>query len=92
VFPNFRDLDAFRTDCLDSVRDGFVARLAIHPTQVPVINEIFTPSAEAMQHAKALVEAFQADDNPGVVSIDGQMYDRPHLMRAQRLLARAAGA
>lgn len=89
VFPNFRDLDAFWADCLESVRDGFVARAAIHPTQVPIINEVFTPSASALEHARALVSAFAADDNPGVVSLNGQMYDRPHLMRAQRLLARA---
>ncbi len=92
LFQYVADVNAFRDDCLESVRDGFVARAAIHPTQVPIINEVFTPSAAALQHAKALVEAFAADDNPGVVSIDGQMYDRPHLMRAQRLLARAAGA
>lgn len=89
VFPNFRDEEAFRRDCLEGMRDGFTGRMAIHPAQVPVINEVFTPSQEAVAHARAVVAAFAAAGNPGVVGIDGKMYDRPHLKRAERLLARA---
>lgn len=89
VFPNFRDEEAFRRDCLEGARDGFTGRMAIHPAQVAVINEVFTPSAEAVAEARAVVDAFAAAGNPGVVGIDGKMYDRPHLKRAQRLLARA---
>lgn len=88
VFPNFRDEDAFRIDCLEGMRDGFTGRMAIHPAQVPIINEVFTPSQEAVAHARAVVAAFAAAGNPGVVGIDGKMYDRPHLKRAERLLAR----
>lgn len=89
VFPNFRDEEAFRRDCLEGVRDGFVGRMAIHPAQVPVINELFTPSPEALAEAQGIVDAFAAAGNPGVVGIGGKMYDRPHLKRAERLLARA---
>lgn len=89
VFVNFRDAEGLRADCLEAERDGFTAKLAIHPAQVPVINEVFTPSAEAVAHANAVVAAFTAAGNPGVVAIDGQMYDIPHLKRAERLLARA---
>ena len=89
VFVNFRDLEGLRAECLDAERDGFTAKMAIHPAQVAVINEAFTPSAEAVEHANAVVAAFRAAGNPGVVGIDGQMYDRPHLRRAERLLARA---
>lgn len=89
VFVNFRDTEGLRADCLEAERDGFTAKLAIHPAQVPVINEVFTPSAEAVAHANAVVAAFTAAGNPGVVAIDGQMYDIPHLKRAERLLARA---
>lgn len=92
VFINFRDLDGLRADCLEAERDGFTAKLAIHPAQVPVINEAFTPSAESVAHAGAVVAAFAAAGNPGVVGIDGQMYDIPHLKRAERLLARARAA
>lgn len=88
VFPDFRNEEAFRRDCLEGARDGFTGRMAIHPAQVPVINEVFTPSAGAVAQARAVVEAFAAAGNPGVVAIDGRMYDRPHLKRAERLLAR----
>ena len=91
VFPNFRDEAAFLRDTSEGARDGFTGRMAIHPAQVPVINAVFTPSAEAVAEARAVVEAFTNAGNPGVVAIDGKMYDRPHLKRAERLLARAVG-
>lgn len=89
VFPNFRDAEGFRRECEEAERDGFTAKLAIHPDQVAVINDVFTPSAEAVARSKAVVEAFRAAGDPGVVAIDGKMYDRPHLRLAVRLLARA---
>jgi citrate lyase subunit beta/citryl-CoA lyase len=92
VFIDFGDMDGLRADCLEAERDGFTAKLAIHPAQVPVINKVFTPSAEAVAHAQAVITAFAAAGNPGVVGIDGKMYDIPHLKRAQRLLARAVAA
>ena len=92
VFVNFRDLEALRTECTEAERDGFTAKMAIHPAQVPVINEVFTPSAETVAHSRAVVEAFAAAGNPGVIGIDGHMYDRPHLRRAERILARAKNA
>jgi citrate lyase subunit beta/citryl-CoA lyase len=88
VFVNFRDLAGLRAECVEAERDGFVGKLAIHPDQVAVINEVFTPSAEAVAEARAVIDAFVAAGNPGVVGIDGRMYDRPHLRRAERLLAR----
>jgi citrate lyase subunit beta/citryl-CoA lyase len=57
---------------------------------VPIINEVFTPSADAIAHAQSVVEAFAQNPGAGVVGIGGVMYDRPHLARAQRLLAQAA--
>lgn len=92
VYPDFRDLEGFRRSCVEAERDGFSACMAIHPAQVPVINEVFTPSSEAVAEAQAIVEAFAAAGNPGVVAIDGKMFDRPHLRRAERLLQRAQSA
>jgi len=89
VYPNFRDADGFRRECEEAERDGFTAKMAIHPDQVAVINEVFTPTAEAVARSRAVVEAFRAAGDPGVVAIDGKMYDRPHLRLAERLLARA---
>lgn len=92
VFPNFRDMAAFEVECTEAERDGFTGKMAIHPAQVPVINVAFTPSVEAVQHSLAIVAAFEAAGNPGVVGIDGKMVDRPHLRLAERLLARARAA
>jgi citrate lyase subunit beta/citryl-CoA lyase len=92
VFPNFRDMAACATECTEAERDGFTGKMAIHPDQVPVINAAFTPSAEAVKHSQAIVDAFAAAGYPGVVGIDGKMFDRPHLRLAERLLARAKAA
>ncbi|RWC78027.1 CoA ester lyase [Mesorhizobium sp. M8A.F.Ca.ET.173.01.1.1] len=92
VFPNFRDMAAFAVECTEAVRDGFTGKMAIHPDQVPVINTAFTPSAAAVKQSAAIVAAFEAAGNPGVVGIDGKMFDRPHLRLAERLLARARAA
>lgn len=90
VFVNFRDAQGLRAECGEAERDGFTGKLAIHPDQVPIINAVFTPSPEAVAEARAVVDAFAAAGNPGVVGIGGRMYDRPHLKRAERLLARVA--
>ena len=92
VFPDFRNMTAFEAECREAERDGFTGRMAIHPAQVPVINAAFTPSAEAVERSQAIVAAFAAAGNPGVVGIDGKMYDRPHLRLAERLLTRAKAA
>jgi citrate lyase subunit beta/citryl-CoA lyase len=92
VFPNFRDSAGFAAECAEAERDGFTAKMAIHPDQVPVINAAFTPSREAVEHSAAVVAAFTAAGNPGVVGIEGKMVDRPHLRLAERLLARAQAA
>jgi citrate lyase subunit beta/citryl-CoA lyase len=87
IHVDFRNLDALRRDTEIARRDGFAGRLAIHPAQVPVINEVFTASAAQIEKAKTIVAAFAAKPGAGTVGIDGKMYDRPHLKRAQELLA-----
>ena len=92
VFIDFRNDAGFRRECEEACRDGFVGKMAIHPAQVPIINEVFTPSAHAIAHAQSVIAAFAAAPGAGVVGIGGVMYDRPHLVRAKQLLARARGA
>lgn len=89
VFTNFRDMAGLEAECRAARRDGFVAKMAIHPAQVPVINEAFTPSPEAIERAQAVIEAFSNNRGAGVVGVNGEMLDRPHLLRAERLLRRA---
>ncbi len=89
VFTDFRDEDGLKKECREAMLDGFTGKLAIHPAQVGVINEVFTPSAEDIAKAQAVVDAFSAAGNPGVLGVDGEMLDRPHLRKAQNLLVRA---
>lgn len=89
VFTNFRDEAAFRAECLAARRDGFTGKMAIHPAQVAPINEIFSPSPAALAKAEQIVALFAANPGAGVIGLDGEMLDRPHLIKAQRLLARA---
>jgi citrate lyase subunit beta / citryl-CoA lyase len=89
VYVDFRDEKGFRRECEEACRDGFVGKMAIHPAQVPTINEVFTPSAETLARAQEIVDVFAQNPGAGVVAIGGAMYDRPHLARAERLLAGA---
>ena len=91
VFVDFRNSEGLRRDTEAARRDGFTGRLAIHPAQVPVINEVFTPTSAEIEKAKAVVAAFAAQPGAGAVGIEGKMYDRPHLVRAQALLERYRG-
>jgi citrate lyase subunit beta/citryl-CoA lyase len=88
VYVDFRNDAGLRRECEEARRDGFTAKMAIHPAQVAAINDVFTPTAEAVAHAQTIVAAFAAQPGAGVVGIGGKMYDRPHLKRAQRLLLR----
>jgi citrate lyase subunit beta/citryl-CoA lyase len=90
VFASIGDEAGLRAECEAARQDGFTCKLAIHPAQVPVINACFMPSKEAIAKAQAIVSAFAT--GAGVVSVDGVMMARPHLLLAQRILARASGA
>jgi citrate lyase subunit beta/citryl-CoA lyase len=92
VYVGFRDKAGLRRETEEARRDGFSGKLAIHPGQVAIINEIFTPTPAAIAHAQRVIAAFAAAPSAGVVGIDGLMYDRPHFLRAQAVLARAKAA
>lgn len=89
VYVDFKNDAGLRREAEEARRDGFTAKMAIHPGQVAAINEVFTPTPEAIAHAQSIVDAFAAVPGAGVVGIGGKMYDRPHLVRAKILLGRA---
>jgi len=89
VFADFRDDEGLGAEAQAAAREGFTGKLAIHPAQVGVINAAFTPSAGEVEHARAIVEAFDAEPRAGVLSVGGRMVDRPHLVQARRVLDRA---
>ena len=90
VYVNYRERDGLEAECKAAARDGFTGKMAIHPDQVEPINHIFTPPPDAVARARRIVEAFKAAGDAGVVGLGGEMLDRPHLLRAEQLLARAA--
>jgi len=89
VYLDFRDSDGLARECAAAMRDGFSSKLAIHPDQIDIINEAFTPSDDAIDEARAVIDAFAAAGSAGVVAIGSRMYDIPHRRRAEKLLARA---
>jgi len=91
VYIDFRNEAGLRRECEEARRDGFTGKMAIHPAQVAVINEVFTPTADAVKRAEAVIAAFAENPGAGTVGIGGVMYDRPHLERARQLLTRAKG-
>lgn len=88
VYPNFGDEEGLDGFARRAARDGFTGMMAIHPRQVAVINAAFTPTAEQIVHARAIVVAFEQNPGAGALQIGGKMIDAPHLTQARRLLAR----
>jgi len=91
VFADFKNEKGLRAEAQAAAREGFTGKLAIHPAQVAVINAAFTPSKDEVRHAEEIVAAFEAHPDAGVLSINGRMVDRPHLVQARRVLERAQG-
>jgi citrate lyase subunit beta/citryl-CoA lyase len=86
IYAQFDDLDGLRKAIFEGRRQGFTGMLAIHPSQVPVINMGFLPTAEEIEQARRVVAAFAAANGAGTIRLGGKMLDQPHLAQAQRLL------
>jgi citrate lyase subunit beta/citryl-CoA lyase len=89
VFPAIKDEAGLAAYASRARRDGFTGMMAIHPSQVAPINAAFTPSADEVGRAQAIVDAFAANPGAGVLQVDGKMVDAPHLKQARHLLSLA---
>jgi citrate lyase subunit beta/citryl-CoA lyase len=89
VFADFRNEEGLIAEARAAASEGFTGKLAIHPAQVGPINAAFTPSSAELDYAAAIVAAFEAEPDAGVLSVGGKMVDRPHLVQARRVLARS---
>jgi len=89
VFADFRDEAGLIAEARAAASEGFTGKLAIHPAQIGPINAAFTPSGEEISHAEAIIAAFEAQPDAGVLSVAGKMVDRPHLIQARRVLSRS---
>ncbi|MFC7612115.1 HpcH/HpaI aldolase/citrate lyase family protein [Teichococcus aestuarii] len=78
-------------EAAEAARDGFAGKLCIHPAQIAPVNAAFTPDAERQRWARAVVAAFAASPDQGVLSLEGRMIEGLHLRLARRILQSAEG-
>ena len=86
VYTNFRNPAGLEEECRRVRRAGFQGKIAIHPDQIAIINDVFTPKPEEIAFAKQVVDAFAANPGLGTVGIEGKMIDMPHLKQARKIL------
>jgi citrate lyase subunit beta / citryl-CoA lyase len=91
IYADFRNEEGLRATAETARRDGFRGMMAIHPAQVEPINAAFTPNEADLAEAREIVALFAANPGVGTIGLNGKMLDRPHLSRAQQLLAQAEG-
>ncbi len=94
VYVDVRDHEGFRRECQEAAWMGFTGKLTLHPDQIPVVNEVFTPSAQEIAESQELLAAFEQSRKAGrgAFRFRGQMVDAPHLARARTILERALQA
>ena len=92
VFMNLKDTQMLREECLIARELGFVGKMAIHPTQVDVMHEVFSPSAKEIEYARGVIAAFREGEARGVgaVKYEGMMVDYANVRLAERTLALVA--
>lgn len=88
VYPDIKNMDGLRAEAHEARRMGYGGKIAIHPDQVAVIHDVFTPSAQEVDWAKRVIATFESNPGSGVLTLDGKMLDKPHLVLARRLMAR----
>lgn len=89
VTPDVNDVERLTADALNGKRQGFGAKLCIHPKQIAAVHGCYRPDAQELAWATRIVDAMAQSDG-GVTTVDGKMVDRPVLLRAQHVLAFAA--
>ena len=89
VYNDVKDLDGFRTECVQGFEMGFDGKTLIHPGQVDITNEVWAPSEDEVAHARKVIAAFDEGlaSGRGVVTVDGRMIENLHVANAQRVLA-----
>jgi citrate lyase subunit beta/citryl-CoA lyase len=91
VYPDIKNIEGLRAEARDARRMGYGGKIAIHPDQVAIIHEVFTPSEAEIAWSRRVIETFESNPSSGVLTLDGKMLDKPHLTLARRMLARLGG-
>ncbi|MGA8977793.1 MAG: CoA ester lyase [Pedococcus sp.] len=86
VYNDVRDAEGFATECLQARQMGFDGKTLVHPGQVEPCNEVFAPSAEAVEEAKGILQAWEDGAGAGVVTYGGRMVESLHVETARRVL------
>ena len=91
VFSNITNVEGFRADVKLGKSLGFCGKSVVHPSQIPIVHEIYTPTKEEIEQTKKILQAYEGAlrDASGVVSLDGKMIDKPMVTRAMAVLAYA---
>jgi len=89
VYADVKNTSGLAAGAARAAAEGFSGMMAIHPAQVPIINAAFTPTAGQVERATEIVNLFAVNPGAGVLAHNGKMLDRPHLLRAQAILARS---
>lgn len=94
VYVRYKDLEGLRSETEEAAVLGYQGKQVIHPAQVPVVQQVFTPSAEEIAYAQKVLAAMEAAGarGEGVIGLEGKMIDMPMIRAAQRVLARAHAA
>jgi citrate lyase subunit beta/citryl-CoA lyase len=89
-FANYRDLEGFRSSCLKSRALGYDGKWCIHPDQIPIANEVFSPTEDEVRWATSVIAAYEEANRQGLgaVSVEGKMIDAASVKMAQRIKAR----
>jgi citrate lyase subunit beta / citryl-CoA lyase len=86
IYTDFRDPEGLRAEAGAAKRSGFLGKMAIHPAQLAIINNVFATSDEERDWAERVIAAFAANPDAGTLALDGKMIDKPHLVLARRIL------
>jgi len=89
VYNDIKNAEGFRAECVQGMQMGFDGKTLIHPDQVAIANEVWAPSEAEVEHARRVIEAFDAAraEGKGVVQLDGKMIENLHVANAERLIA-----
>jgi citrate lyase subunit beta/citryl-CoA lyase len=92
VYNDIKNAEGFRAECVQGMQMGFDGKTLIHPDQVVIANEVWAPGESEVEHARRVIEAFNAAraEGKGVVQLDGKMIENLHVANAERLIAIAS--
>lgn len=86
VYTDFKNAEGLRRETERAKLEGFTGKMLIHPNQIDIVNEVFTPSEAEIEHAKQVIAAIENSTTGGVAQLDGKMIDMPHYRRALNLI------